>query len=281
MVCHSQAQAVSFSLSDLSPLHPVPRNHCLMVLKGYFDGARQPDRIVIAAVCGTSEQWDSFSSRWNAVLGDHQAEFLHTTDAVALQEEFSAQNGWSKSCVNSFIGDCVSVIRDHIETPTRPGLFVVTLTIWIADFVRAREVVPSLPNTVEELCTTESAGFCFARGRAIGADYYHLYYDQGEPFYGHLDVRMRNKKARKAIPSLEKVAHYGPANMRVVPALQMADLFAWCISHNDSVPRSWHRQLNQLNWQSKGLDYPHLLKPKKGALELLASFRLPKRSPTR
>jgi hypothetical protein len=252
-----------------------------MVLKGYFDGARQPDRIVIAMACGTSEQWDSFSSRWSEVLGDHQAEFLHTTDAVALQGEFSIENGWDEPSVNSFIEDCVRVIGDHIGTLTRLGLFVVTLTIWIADFIRARKIVPSLPHTVEELCATESAGFCFARGGASGADYYHLYYDQGEPFYGHLDVRMRNKKARKAIPSLKKVAHYGPANMRVEPALQMADLFAWCISHNDSVSRSWHKQLNELNWQSKGLDYPHLVKPKKGALELLASFRLPKRRPTR
>ena len=252
-----------------------------MVLKGYFDGARQPDRTVIATACGTGDQWDNFKTQWDEMLCDNKADFLHTTDAVALQEDFAVGNGWTDTRVDAFIEDCVSVIKDHIYNPQRLGLFVATLTIRIEDFLKARQTVPTLPNTVEEICATESLSFCFKWGRSIGSNYYHLYYDQGEPFYGHVDNRMRHKKARRAIPLLNKAVVLAQANMRVTPALQMADLFAWCISHNNQVSRSWHNRLNDLYWNSLGLDYPHLPNPKKGVLEIMASWKFPRRRPTR
>jgi len=252
-----------------------------MVLKGYFDGARQRDRTVIATACGTADQWDTFKAQWDEMVLDNKTNYLHTTDAVALQDDFSADKGWTDTRVDAFIEDCVSVIKDHIYNPQRLGLFVATLSISVAEFLRARQAIPDLPNTIEEICATESLSFSFRWGRSIGAKYYHLYYDQGEPFYGHIDNRMRHKKARRAIPLLNKVVVFAQANMRFTPALQMADLFAWCISHNDQVSRSWHKRLNDLHWNSLGLDYSHLLNPKRGAVELMASWKFPRRRPTR
>lgn len=278
---------LSLSLSDLSPIDPTPEDHCLVVLKSYFDGCgnKDEDRIVIATICGTSSQWDSFKTDWDKVLDKHEADFLHTTDAVALRGDFSSDKGWDDDSVDAFINDCVEVIERHsAEIPYKLGLFPVTLQITIADFLRARAVEPKLPNTVEEICATESLSFCLKWGRAIGAKWYHLYYDQGEPFYGHIDVRMRNRKAKRAIPLLAKVANYGQSNMRIVPAIQAADLFGWCIIHNDDVSRSWHKRLHSLStssWQSLALEYKHLLNPRKGVLDLTASWKLPQRAPTK
>jgi hypothetical protein len=257
-----------------------------MVLMSYFDGAGQPDsrisdRIVIATACGTADQWNDFQSAWNKVLTDHEAPFLHTTDAVSLQDHFSKEKGWDKSSVDAFIEDCVSVIRDNLWSPEKSGLFVVTLTIPIADYLKAREVEPKLPHSITEICATESLSFCLRWGREIGAKYYHLYYDQGEPFFGHVDDRMRNEKAKRTIPLLGKVVHYGQSNMRDVLPLQLADLFAWCISHNNQASKPWHRRLNDLSWHSLILDYPRLLSPTKSVLDLMASWKLPKRKPTR
>lgn len=263
-----------------------------MILKSYFDGANQPDAdrfefITIACACGTKEEWEVFHLAWSAVLDRHGADYLHTTDAVALRENFSREKGWDNDRVDALISDCVTIIENHIEIPSRipemplkPGLFFVTLQIQLKDFVYARESNPSLPESVTELCATESLGFCFRRGRMLGAKWYHLYFDQGEPFYGHIYDRKNHRKARRAIPQLNKVVHLGESNMRLVPALQAADLFAWCISHHNRVTRQWHARLHRLPWQAWYLDYLLLINPKKGALEMVKSWKLPKRKLT-
>ena len=253
-----------------------------MILKSYFDGGNQADslqydRITLATVCGMSEQWGNFAPAWNRVLGKHKAEFLHTTDAVSLNKEFAKKNGWEKTSVDAFIDDCVGVIERGI---TR-GLFPVTLTIRLDDFLRARQTNPELlPNTVEDICATESLSFCFKRGRVTGAESYQLYFDQGEPFYGHIYDRLHNKKSKRDIAFMQKIGHLGESDMRLVPALQVADLFAWCSNHHDNVSRDWHRRLNALRWQSLFLDYDLLIKPMPKAIEMSRSWNLPRRRPT-
>jgi hypothetical protein len=281
----SRVSHLCLSLGDLSLVNPVPKGHCLVVLESYFDGAYGPNRdnITLATACGTSEQWNVFTSEWREVLGKHEAEFLHTTDAVSLQNEFHPDNGWSRDSVDALISDCVEVIAKHLSLPgpfreiSRPGLHVVTLTIPLNDYRKARKVVAKLPNSITELCTSESLGFCFNWGRRIGAQFYHLYFDQGEPFYGHAHDRKVGKKSKKAITLMKDVVHLGQSNMRVVPALQLADLFAWCITHNDAVTRKWHERLHDIPWDSLYLDYGYLVNPTPGALERTADWNLPQR----
>jgi hypothetical protein len=262
-----------------------------VILKCYFDGGNEAnslryDRITLATTCGTDEQWTAFESEWNEVLARHKAPFLHTTDAVSLQQEFSAKNGWTRESVGAFIIDCVAVIENHLSIPgpfgniAKPGLHIVTLTIPLDDYRRAKITDPKLPNSVTEICTSESLGFCFKWGRRIGAEEYHLYFDQGEPFYGHVYDRRHNRKSKKAITPMDKVIYLGEADMRVTPALQLADLFAWCINHNDAVTREWHGRLHSLPWDSLYLDYSLLLQPMPGALERTETWNLPKRRAT-
>ncbi len=269
-----------------------------MVLKGYFDGGNQADirlydRISLATVCGTCGQWSDFESSWKNVLASHKAEYLHTTDAIGLQKDFSNDKGWDDGKVNAFISDCVEVIRNHHYVPAGPfpvdipfnpqvakqGLMAVTLTIPLDDYRKARNAVFKLPESVTEISASESLGFLFKWGKLIGAEWYELYFDQGEPFYGHVDDRKRNPRSKKQITPMEKVVHLGKSDMRISPALQMADLFAWCINHNDDTRRDWHLKLNDLPWRSLILDYEHLIRPTPGALERTAAWNLPKRRP--
>jgi hypothetical protein len=286
------------SLSDLSPLNIIPKDHLLVVLKSYFDGgnqadSRQYDRITLAAVCGTSEEWRGLESAWKDVLSTHKAPFLHTTDAIGLQKEFSKDRGWTDDKVDSLISACVEVIAQHISIPGRlfiprsyfrnvgkPGLFPVTMTIRLDDYRRARERDPRLPVSVNEICASESLGMCFKWGKHIGAQRYELYFDQGEPFYGHVYDRRHNKKSKKDITPMSEVIHIGESDMRDVPALQVADLFAWCINHNDDVRRKWHGQLHELPWDSLRLNEEELLRSTAGALERTSAWKLPRRKPT-
>jgi len=42
--------------------------------------------------------------------------------------------------------------------------------------------------------------------------------------------------------------------MRHVPALQMADLFAWCTSHKTAARFSWHKALLDLPTMNEWID---------------------------
>jgi len=272
-----------------------------VVLKGNFDGgnqadSRQYDRVTLALACGTCEQWTPFESEWRNTLASRGASLLHTTNAVCIQKEFSQDKGWDDAKVDGLIDGCVSVIERHICVPTegqvplglpfspnivKDGIMVVTLTIPLVDYERARKVVPRLPNSVNEICTSECLGFCFQWGRRVKADWFELYFDQGEPFYGHVYDRRNNKKSKKRITLMDKVVVLAEVDMRVSAALQVADLFAWCINHKDGVRREWHDRLNRLPWGSTILDYDHLVNPTPGALERTSDWGLPKRKPNR
>lgn len=260
-----------------------------MVLKSYFDGSNdvdssEYDRISIAAVCGTRKQWKNFDTAWKRVLYKHRADYLHTTDAVSLQNDFAKEKGWNKTRVDSFIGACVDVIGRQITIPggtpgrrPRTGLYPVTLTIPFDDWLRAIKTVPKLPNTIEEICATESLGFCLKWGREIGAKKYQLYFDRGEKFYGHIHNRWRHPKVRKDVELMKDILNVDESISRYVPALQMADLFAWCINRANQETRKWHLRLHDLQWQSRLLDYEHLINPSQMALERAASWELPRR----
>ena len=259
-----------------------------MILKSYFDGGNQADssqydRVTLATACGTSDQWNMFESAWNEVLQKHNASFLHTTEAVSLQRAFNKDKGWSRESVDGLISDCVDVISAHlcVRGPLggvfRSGLNALTFMIPLDDYKRARESLETLPNSVNEICVSETLAFCFRWGRRIGAQGHHLYFDQGEPFYGHAVDRWQTKKSRKAIVPMEKVFRLSELDSRVTPALQLADLFAWCINHNDVVTREWHERLHALTWYSLYLDYDLLMKPAPGALERTAAWNLPRR----
>lgn len=280
---------ISLSLADLSALNPPPEDHLLVVLKSYFDGSNQADsseydRICIATVCGTSKQWKKFDTAWRKVLYKHHADYLHTTDAVSLRKDFSKKKEWTNTRVDSFIGDCVSVIEKTITIPDgvpgkrpRDGFCPVTLTIPFKDWLRAKETVPRLPSTIEELCATESLGFAFKWGKYIGAKKYELHFDRGEPFYGHILDRWQHPKAKQDLTVMKDVISVSEDSSMYVPALQMADLFAWCINRNDTVSREWHRRLHSLRYWSALLDYEHLIKPQRWALDKVASWGLPQR----
>lgn len=260
-----------------------------MVLKSYFDGSNQADRseydrMSIAAVCGTGKQWKRFDTDWNKVLYRHRAKYLHTTDAVSLQNDFAKEKGWTNRRVDLFIDDCVDVIERHITIPDgvpgrrpRAGLYPVTLTILFDDWVKAIKTVPALPNTIEELCATESLGFVFRWGKQIDAKKYEFHFDRGEKFYGHIHNRWTHPKAKKDIEMMKDVISVDEVISMSVPALQMADLFAWCINRAKQETRDWHIRLHKLPWRAPLLDYEHLIKPMPKVLESIASWKLPRR----
>jgi hypothetical protein len=193
-------------------------------------------------------QWAKFNDDWNDLLHNYPAPPVHTTDAVSLKKEFSPEKNWDRENVNEFIGYTVKLIDKHISRPVPnagwqfiSGLQMTTLTIPLDDYRRARDENPLLPNSINEILTSETLGFCFKWGRQIGADSFDFHFDRNEPFYGHALDRVNSNKAKTDAPYLGKIEALVQDDWRTTPALQVPDLIAWCISHNDNGTRRWHR----------------------------------------
>jgi hypothetical protein len=283
------ARAVQFSLSDLLPIHYgiIQKDHCFMILKSFFDGGNQADStkhdvVSLASVSGTLDQWRSFERDWKANLETYGAPYLHTTDAVSLKAEpFTKENGWDRDRRDAFISDCVTIIEAHIAEPPnktdphgRFGLLPYVLTVVLKDFLRARDANPEVPKTAEEICAMQTVFRCLQWGEYIGAHFYHLVFDQGEPFMGHVLDRQNNRKAKRHLKAIvERITSIKESNMRLVPALQMADLFAWCINNKRRTPRhKWQdRMLSDSGWINDWLDYDQMVKILPGVSDLVKS----------
>jgi hypothetical protein len=178
--------AVQFSLIDLMPVHiGISKEHLLVVLKSYFDGGNQADSsrydvISLASISGTPNQWRAFERDWKAVLKTHNAPWLHTTDALTMNDPYTTENGWDKDKVQDFLSGCVGTIENHLVVPNiedrtkegKYGMFPHVVSIVLKDFIRARDTNPDMPRAVEELCATQSVATVFARGQAQGANFY-------------------------------------------------------------------------------------------------------------
>ena len=268
-----------------------------MVIKSFFDGGNQADSTQyevasLASISGTPDQWRRFTPDWKAVLKRHSAPWLHATDALTLNGPYTQRRGWDKTRVNEFISDCVSVINNHLTIPNiadrrkpgRVGLFPHVISIVLKDFNKARDVVPNFTQDATELLAVQSAFLIFERGKAGGAHFYYFTFDQNEPYMGHILDRKNNRKARRHLaPYLDRLQHIGQSDMRNVPALQVADLFAWSYSHKNHRPLyDWQKSLlKHRQWVDDWYDYDAMIKPIPGAGDIIKSWRLPKRKPTR
>jgi hypothetical protein len=158
------------------------------------------------------------------------------------------------------------------------------MTVVLKDFMRAANDNPDVPKDVTVLCATQSVMQAITRGEVMGAHFYHLVFDQHEPFMKHIIDRQTNKKARKQLgPIVERITSVIPADMRRVPALQMADLFAWCYSHKNVKPHHvWQKKLlAHRDWVDDWFGYDALVKIKPGVAGLVNSWDLTPTRPTR
>jgi hypothetical protein len=241
------------SLSKLLPTNDgVPRGLLMAVLKGYFDGGNKDDSsqydvLSLACSCGFIDQWKPFETEWKKNLKKHHAKYLHTTDAVARRGIY---DGWSERQRDAFLRDCVKIASKHGARaaiggkPGRFGIYTFVVSIVLKDFVAARKTVPGIPRNANDSCLREAATdiLLWSEDQAKCKEC-HFFFDRGEPFYGHLKHLLESKKARNDAFLLKKITDTTESNMRRVPALQLADLYAWCASHRSA---SW-----QPRWQVK------------------------------
>jgi len=149
----------------------------------------------------------------------------------------------------------------------------------LKDLKRIQSEEPKLAP-VGDILVSQCAAYCFQWGRSIGATDYEFFFDQGESFYGHAQDRVRVKKSRRDSPIWEHVIHIGESDARRVPALQVADLFAWTLNRaieENTARYEWQVRLGAIGRDRDILDYDKLSKPLPGAIEKIHAWGMPKR----
>lgn len=278
-----------FSLTDFSPISDIPREHRLVVNKCFFDGGNEADStqyqlVTLAAFSGDALHWRRFDKKWNTTLMQHGVDFLHTTDAIGLTKAFSKRQGWSEKRVYNLISDCVSAIELHAATrrDTRiiyPGIRPATVSILLKDFKMALAEVPDL-GTPENICAIQCFAFCYVYGIYTGASKFQLFFDRNEPFYGHVLDRMNNRGSKRRDAIWRQVYSVTEADMRHIPGLQAADLLAWSVNHEKQEGKcrfDWQQRIIDVDREKECYEHEMLLKPNREVIDLIKTWKLPKR----
>jgi hypothetical protein len=78
------------------------------------------------------------------------------------------------------------------------------------------------------------------------------------------------------------VTHNGESDMRCVPALQAADLLAYCVGRKNDIRFGWQRKVVEIERIEEWLDYSELSKPLLDIVDLAKNkWKLPRRRATR
>jgi len=235
---------------------------------------------------GTMGEWRPFEKEWNNTLRKHKAKYLHTTDLMAFQDIYS---GWNKPQRDLFLRDCAKVACKHSARadfggiPGKFGLYCYVVTFVLKDFVEWAKANPGVPNNVDEACMRQSVTRIMNWSiDQADCDHCHFFFDQGEPFLGHLYQWMQNKAALRDAPYLEKISFKTEADAALTPALQLADLYAWAQSHKlIARPPIWQTKLLRSHFEWQWFDKSNLNDVDASVQDMWRSWNLPKRATTK
>jgi len=269
-----------------------------MVLKSYFDGGNQDDSsqydtVSLACVAAIDMDWQPFETAWRIMLqryfGDSQEAYLHTVDAVTGNGVYE---GWGVEKTQDFLSDCVQVALEYFIKAKKPeigfqgqyGLYGCVITIVLKDFIEHTTANPNAPQNANEVLLRQALSLVLPWSQ-LGADppcdECHCIFDQGEPFYGHLDDVMTRKKALQDATLLARITSRTKANMRRVPALQLADLLAWSQTHkSDENKPEWHDSILKADFAREWFDRT-TMKTLPDQQEIWKSWKVNRRRPTR
>ena len=287
---------VSFPQVFLCDLIPHRQEDALIViLECFFDGgnksdSREYDFVTLAAVAATFHYWKPFEKAWKRNLEKHGASYLHTSDAVVGNTPYSRDEGWDRNRIDNFLLDCVKIAGKHLarpivdDDPGRIGIYPCTVTVNLKDYKRAQSEGFDIPHCVDEELATQGLRKCVKYAQRHGpATYLSFVFDQNEPFRGHIIDRQRNSKFVRMFPEIKDVISNTEADMRFVPALQLADLLAYCYSHRFD-------EGEKFRWEEKMLAHPidrgianyeSWSNPLTANIELARSMKFPRRAATR
>jgi len=264
------------------------------VIKAYFDGgnrcdSRVYDTATLACIIGRPSVLRNFERLWKTNLAKHHISYLHTTDAMALQGIYK-KHGWGKPQRDSFLNDCADIIAACALQPHDPPenlgktLVPTSTTLELLDFKKVQ--AHDGPQDATQILATNGLGQAVTLAGAVRSHFIELFFDRNEPYRGHVQDRLVNprflREMKRRNMDLSRYMLLGPElDMRDVPELQAADMFAWAVGNQRRSSCSWQQTLLSIPSRlSEWFDHDVLKRPDPVVDALEKSCQFPPRRPT-
>ncbi|HSU61999.1 MAG TPA: hypothetical protein VLI55_22000 [Bryobacteraceae bacterium] len=272
-----------------------------MVIKAYCDGgnlcdSRVHETATIACIIGRPTVFRTFERHWKVNLRKHKVAYLHTTDAVSFKGIYA--KWWdeddvkgSKARRDAFLRDCGNIIAgcalqcDEPKEKLPSTLVPMSVTLNLSDFKRA-QLQPSGPQDATEILATQALSHVVDCASIFKSHFIELFFDRNEPYRGHVDDRVRNGKflaemKARGMDLQRYMLLHPPLDMRDVPELQAADLFAWAVENTKPIRFDWQHVLLRIpSTLAERIDYDLLQKADPLVEALAKHCNFPKRRAT-
>jgi len=209
-------------------------------MKAYCDGSGSFDTskcVVLAGVAASEDVWAAFEKKWGEILlaRDPVAPYLHMKELAHSVGAFTEENGWDDAKRQQLVTDCVLYVQ-HLDKK------MFRTFICSIDMVKYRELegdpallLPTPLSICNSFVPSQIFKWFIETFNQWSEKEIYYYFDQNERFKGAFENQVRRRKKQSRVSNAwHMVKGVKNADMRDVPALQLADLVAW----------SHHRKLN-------------------------------------
>jgi hypothetical protein len=246
-------------------------------LECYFDTGNQADseehkNVTLSVISGTPKQWRKLEAEWTTKCAKHNIGLLHSTEYKNHPE---------------IMEDFALTVHEHTlrrgpqKSDFRHGIYPFSVTICLADYIRAQKSNPQVPQDAHDVLIREALFWCIEWGRTFSAREYHLFFDLSEKSRGYVSEFKQNRKATNEYPILNECS-ITEASSRKYPGLQMADLFAFSHSNIKAYNgNAWHQMVMGIEQDSVTFTYEELLNPIAAVVEKRKQWGLVQRKATR
>lgn len=233
-----------------------PNALCLM-LRGYYDGSgktagkikgEDSEVLTLTGVVASVKVWERFDPQWDEVLQRHGAPLLHMADAMALQDPFLPEDGWTAEKVDALLSDLWSLIGNFRFDLPHSNLMAASCSVLMRDYRRAERELKIKGIRLREpeaICVN----CCLRLPHDIDSPNEQpqqiiMVFDRGECFQKTIQRNWDKYKNKRSAGWPKQVANIinidslllevGTSN---IPGMQVADLLAWTVSNRHKNPR--------------------------------------------
>lgn len=201
-----------------------------MPLRSYYDGSKTTALTMsLACVAADDPIWSKIEAKWEDILERYGIPYVHMKELMPLVGPFQ---GWTAPRRDALLTEIVEFFREF-RPETRINIFTCSI-----DLVEHRKWASIRKHPApERLCARMIFPMVmdwYAEFPETILDVMEVYFDRDEPFMAHIAEDWRTKSIRKQHPAWDLIRTIAPADMRLTPPLQVADMMAWARNRIES-----------------------------------------------
>ena len=225
-----------------------------MGIRAFLDrsGQRQSDFATLAGFAGPISTWAEFDRGWKVVLttGFRPVPYFHVVEALGLRPRspFDRGLGWERRHIWDLLAKLIVYMGEYSKGRLTMHSCVIHMDAWRK--LSASGVV--IPSEVDLCNRYVSDGIVALFARKIleehsdeseiqlhTEDLLSFEFDRNEPFLGPFRELINRRKEEAETVGVSTIWHLvdgiNEGNMKCMPGLQAADIFAWAINRENTV----------------------------------------------